>query len=202
LDAFCGCGTALVAAQQLKRQWIGIDVSPTACCVMAKRLRDDCKLRENEEAWLAGKGFIVRDLPRSEAELRRIPPFEFENWAVIALGGIPNKAKVGDMGIDGRIFPLHAMPEKTNKRDQQALDFMDDWYPIQVKQRDKIGRPDIDQFEAAMIRENRKKGFVVSFDYSSDAMTEIGRFFTQTGKVIVPFTVGEILGEQIAQRLA
>ena len=59
LDAFCGCGTALVAAQTLKRQWIGIDISPTACRVMAKRLRDDCKLREDEAAWKAGKGFIV-----------------------------------------------------------------------------------------------------------------------------------------------
>ena len=39
LDAFCGCGTALVAAQKLDRQWIGIDISPTACRVMAKRLR-------------------------------------------------------------------------------------------------------------------------------------------------------------------
>jgi hypothetical protein len=28
-----------------------------------------------------------------------------ENWAVIALGGRPNVAKVGDMGIDGRIYP-------------------------------------------------------------------------------------------------
>src|SRR5258706_8701063 len=37
LDAFCGCGTALVAAQLLGRRWIGIDVSPTACRVMAKR---------------------------------------------------------------------------------------------------------------------------------------------------------------------
>jgi len=34
LDAFCGCGTALVAAQKLKRQWIGIDISPTACRVI------------------------------------------------------------------------------------------------------------------------------------------------------------------------
>ena len=38
LDAFCGCGTALEAAEHLGRQWIGIDVSPTACRVMAKRL--------------------------------------------------------------------------------------------------------------------------------------------------------------------
>jgi len=26
LDAFCGCGTALVAAEVLDRQWVGIDI--------------------------------------------------------------------------------------------------------------------------------------------------------------------------------
>jgi len=31
--------------------------------------------------------------------LYKSSPFEFENWAVIALGGIPNKMQVGDMGI-------------------------------------------------------------------------------------------------------
>jgi hypothetical protein len=51
-------------------------------------------------------------------------------------------------------------------------------------------------------QKERTKGFFVSFDYTSDAMTEIGRFFRQTGKVIVPFTVTEILNEQIAQKLA
>ena len=50
LDAFCGCGTAVVSAELLKRQWIGIDVSPTACRVMAKRLRDVCHLQEDEKA--------------------------------------------------------------------------------------------------------------------------------------------------------
>ena len=30
LDAFCGCGTTLHAAQTLARRWIGVDVSPTA----------------------------------------------------------------------------------------------------------------------------------------------------------------------------
>jgi len=104
LDAFCGCGIALVAAQRLKRQWIGVDISPTACRVMAKRLRDVCGLREDETLWRAGRGFVARDLPLSEDQLRKIPAFEFENWAIIALGGIPNKAQVGDMGIDGRIF--------------------------------------------------------------------------------------------------
>jgi DNA modification methylase len=201
LDAFCGCGTALVSAQLLKRQWIGIDISPTACRVMAKRLRDVCHLREDEALWKAGKGFVVRDLPWSEEQLRKIPPFEFENWAVIALGGIPNKAQVGDMGIDGRIYPVSAVPTKASEK-LPAFDFMDVWYPIQVKQRDKVGRPDIDAFEACMTREDRTKGFFVSFAYSSDALREIDAFFRKSGKVIVPFTVREILDEQLAAKLA
>ena len=78
----------------------------TACRVMAKRLRDVCALPENKPRWRAGRGFVVRELPWTVKKLRVIPPFEFENWAVIALGGIPNKVQVGDMGIDGRIFPV------------------------------------------------------------------------------------------------
>jgi hypothetical protein len=199
LDAFCGCGTALVAAENLKRQWIGIDVSPTACRVMAKRLRDVCKIKEDESLWRIGRGFVVRDLPWSEDKLREIPPFEFENWAVIALGGIPNKTKVGDMGIDGRIYPVSATPKKAGAGE---LGFMDDWYPIQVKQKEKAGRPDIDAFEAVMAREDRKKGFFVSFDYSSDALTEVDAFFRKSGKVIIPLTVKEILEERLAKKLA
>ena len=201
LDAFCGCGTALVAAQNLKRQWIGIDVSPTACRVMAKRLRDVCRFPEDETLWRAGRGFVVRDLPWSEDKLRKIPPFEFENWAVIALGGIPNKAQVGDMGIDGRIYPVSSMPAKSGKKAGE-LDFMDVWYPIQVKQKDKAGRPDIDSFETAMMREERTKGFFVSFEFSSDALREVDAFFRREHRVIIPLTVREILEESIARKLA
>jgi DNA modification methylase len=198
LDAFCGCGTALVAAENLGRQWIGIDISPTACRVMAKRLRDVCKSKEDEKLWQIGRGFVVRDLPWSIEKLRELPPFEFENWAVIALGGRPNVAKVGDMGIDGRIYPVSATP----KKDKGELGFMDVWYPIQVKQKDKVGRPDIDSFEAAMMREDRTKGFFVAFDYSSDAMSEIQAFFKKSGKTIIALTVKDILDEQIAYKLA
>jgi SAM-dependent methyltransferase len=201
LDAFCGCGTALVAAENLGRQWIGIDISPTACRVMAKRLRDVYRLREDENYWRQGKGFVVRNLPWTEKQLREIPPFEFENWAVIALGGIPNKTQVGDMGIDGRIYPLSAAPHKSGKAADE-LDFMDDWYPIQVKQGDKVGRPDVDMFEAAMLRAKRKKGFVVGFDFSTDALAEIDAFFRRQHTVIVPLTVREILDEQITRKLA
>ncbi len=63
LDAFCGCGTTLEAAEHLGRQWIGIDVSPTACRIAAKRLQDRCGLREDETLWKTGRAFLVRDLP-------------------------------------------------------------------------------------------------------------------------------------------
>lgn len=38
LDPFCGCGTTLAVAERLKRQWIGIDISPTAVRVVERRL--------------------------------------------------------------------------------------------------------------------------------------------------------------------
>ena len=200
LDAFCGCGTALVAAQKLKRQWIGIDISPTACRVMAKRLRDVCGLKESEPLWKIGRGFVVRDLPWTPEKLRLLPPFEFENWAVIALGGIPNKTQVGDMGIDGRIFPVSALENRRkNKADELPLE--EKFYPIQVKQKDKVGRPDIDSFEAMMAREECDLGFFVSFAYTQDAETEVSRFFKQTGKRIKLLTVGEILDDQLAHKL-
>jgi site-specific DNA-methyltransferase (adenine-specific) len=45
LDAFCGCGTTLAAAEELKRKWIGIDISPVACGLAAERLADNYNVR-------------------------------------------------------------------------------------------------------------------------------------------------------------
>jgi hypothetical protein len=167
---------------------------------MAKRLRDVCALPESEPLWRAGRGFVVRDLPWTVEKLRVIPPFEFENWAVIALGGIPNKVQVGDMGVDGRIFPVSSSAAP-RKQQPGELGLKERWYPIQVKQKDKAGRPDIDAFEAMMMREDCEKGFFVSFDYSSDALQEIESFFKRSHKVIVALTVQEILEEHIAKKL-
>jgi DNA modification methylase len=199
LDAFCGCGTALVAAQNLGRQWIGIDISPTACRVMAKRLRDVCNMKESEPLWKAHRdnAFVVRDLPWTVEKLRALPHFEFENWAVIALGGIPNKVQVGDMGVDGRIFPVGTKPSADGL-------FSDDWFPIQVKQVDKVGRPDIDAFQAVMEREGeggRQRGFFVSFGYTKDAEQECAAFHKRTGRIIKLLTVQEILDEAHLQKM-
>ena len=184
LDAFCGCGTALVAAQKLKRKWIGIDISPTACRVMAQRLWDDFHLNE-------GKDFQLINMLRNEKQLREIPPFEFENWAVIALGGIPNRAKVGDFGIDGKLYPIERKKEKSDE--QGLFGDIDTYYPIQVKQKDKAGRPDMDAFETAMRRDKRRKGYFISFDFTEDAMREIKRLDKEGEIEIIPITVKELL---------
>jgi len=54
------------------------------------------------------------------------------NWAVIALGGIPNKVQVGDMGVDGRIYPVSSATEPYRLKEGE-LGLKERWYPIQVK---------------------------------------------------------------------
>ena len=165
-------------------------------------------LPENEPLWRVGRGFVVRDLPWMVEKLRVIPPFEFENWAVIALGGIPNKVQVGDMDVASSLWLETSghRPDTTaatpRKQQEGELGLKERWYPIQVKQKDKAGRPDIDAFEAMMMREDCVKGFFVSFDYSSDALQEIDSFFKRSHKVIVALTVQKILDEHIAKKLA
>ena len=40
LDPFCGCATACVAADNMQREWLGIDISPKAVELVHMRLRD------------------------------------------------------------------------------------------------------------------------------------------------------------------
>ena len=184
LDAFCGCGTTLVAAHKLGRKWIGIDISPTACRVMSQRLWDAFKLEE-------GKDFILSDLPKTEGELMKLPHFEFQNWAVIALGGIPNRIKVGDYGIDGKLYPIEQ--ERVKSDEKGLFGDIDIYYPIQVKQKEKAGRPDIDNFETAMRRDKRKRGYFISFGFTEDAIREIKRLDKEGALEIVPITVKDLL---------
>ncbi|WP_326944229.1 site-specific DNA-methyltransferase [Amycolatopsis sp. NBC_01307] len=39
LDPFCGCGTTVTVAEKMSREWIGIDISPTAVNIMEARIR-------------------------------------------------------------------------------------------------------------------------------------------------------------------
>ena len=105
------------------------------------------------------------------------------------------------MGIDGRIFPVSAF-ENRRKAKTDELQFEEKFYPIQVKQKDKAGRPDIDAFEAMLAREECDTGFFVSFAYTQDAETEVSRYFKQTGRRIRLLTVRQILDDQLSHALA
>ncbi len=195
LDAFCGCGTALVAAQQLGRRWLGIDISPTSCNVMGQRLEDVCKVKqappllsaeEVANAWNSEQPlYRFSNLPRDREQLRALPGFEFENWAVLQLGQVlqiqghqvfakTNLKKVGDLGLDGRMY-LADKVSLPHKEGETLFGEKQPYLPIQVKNTKQVGRPDIDKFETALRRDGRKAGFFIGWDFSKDALKEIER---------------------------
>jgi len=98
LDPFCGCGTALVAAQKLNRRWIGIDITHLAITLMRNRLRDS----------FPGIQFEVigepADLASAKA-LARQDRYQFQWWALGLIKARPlgEKKKGADKGIDGVI---------------------------------------------------------------------------------------------------
>lgn len=99
LDPFCGCGTAVDAAQQLGRQWIGIDITYIAVDLIIKRLQH--RYGDEIRSTFTTNG-IPTDIEGAEALFAR-NPFDFERWAVSSVNGQPNEKQVGDKGVDGRI---------------------------------------------------------------------------------------------------
>ena len=98
LDPFCGCGTTIHAAQNLDRQWIGIDICVKACQVIEQRLR------EHFDSLWADVAYIGFPKTADDArELSRLDKFKFEKWAVSLTPYMEaNKKQRSDGGIDGR----------------------------------------------------------------------------------------------------
>jgi len=96
LDPFCGCGTAIVAAQRLNRRWIGIDITPLATNLIKYRLASTF---DNVEYQVVGEPTTVQDAEKLAAE----NAFHFQYWALGLVGARPVEEKKGaDRGIDGR----------------------------------------------------------------------------------------------------
>ena len=105
LDPFCGCGTAVDAANRLGRRWVGIDISSFAVELIKQRMGDRT---------IPTYG-IPSDL-RSAAKMAASDPFGFETWAVNRIPGfLPNVKQVADGGIDGR-GRLAVRPDNWNSR--------------------------------------------------------------------------------------
>lgn len=99
LDPFCGCGTAIHAAQKLGRQWIGIDITHLAIGLIEKRLKSAFpKLT-----------FEIHGTPHdfdSARDLAQRDKYEFQWWACSLVNAQPyrGKKKGADSGIDGLLY--------------------------------------------------------------------------------------------------
>jgi hypothetical protein len=99
LDRFCGCGTAIHAAQKLRREWIGIDITHLAISLIEKRLKDA----------FPGITYEVHGTPKDlegARDLAARDKYQFQWWAVSLVNAVPfaGKKKGADSGIDGLIY--------------------------------------------------------------------------------------------------
>ena len=103
LDPFCGCGTALVAAQKLGRRWIGIDITYLSIAVMKARLKDSFGLADVE---VIGQPTEVDGARQLLVGAGLEGQYQFQWWALDLIGAQPQggtQKKGADKGIDGVI---------------------------------------------------------------------------------------------------
>jgi len=162
LDPFAGCGTTMVVAEQNNRQWIGIDISPTAVGLMKQRM-----------ARVGATNVKLVGMPVTEDQLRALKPFEFQNWVIGRMHGTHSPKKSGDMGIDGYSFMEHD--------------------PIQVKQSSSVGRNVVDNFETAIERAGRSKGYIVALSFTRGSREEVARVKAAKGLDIQLIEVKDLL---------
>jgi site-specific DNA-methyltransferase (adenine-specific) len=144
LDPFCGCGTAVHAAERLGRAWIGIDITCLAIGLIERRL---------SEAFPYVK-FEVHGTPRTlqdALDLARRDKYQFQWWAVGLVGARPHagKRKGADRGIDGI---LYFRPD--GKRTEAAL--------VSVKGGEHVGVGAVRDLRAVMEREKAPLGILIT----------------------------------------
>jgi site-specific DNA-methyltransferase (adenine-specific) len=104
LDPFCGCGTAIAAAQKLGRKWMGIDITHLSIALQKYRL----------EAMFPGIQFKVVGEPKDIGAARQLASedrYQFQWWALSLIRARPLGGQEGskegkkgsDKGIDGVI---------------------------------------------------------------------------------------------------
>jgi hypothetical protein len=168
LDPFCGCGTTIHAAQKLRRNWIGIDVTHLAISLIEKRLKDA----------FPGIAFDVHGTPKDLDGARALAEqdkYQFQWWAVSLVDAIPygGKKKGADSGIDGFIY---FKPD--GKTTEKAI--------VSVKGGGNVGVPMIRDLGHVVDREKAKIGvFITLAEPTKPMLTEAvkaGYFETPYGK--------------------
>ena len=168
LDPFCGCGTAVHAAQKLDRHWIGIDVTHLAISLIERRLKDA----------FPGTKFDVHGTPKDIDGARALAAqdkYQFQWWAVSLVDAIPygGKEKGADSGIDGIIYfkPDGKMTEKA---------------VVSVKGGDNVGVPMVRDLGHVIDREKAKVGVFITLTEPTKPMeieaVKAGYYVTEHGK--------------------
>lgn len=193
MDPFCGCGTAIVAAQSLGRSWIGIDVTPIATSLIVDRLaRMQCRDLRTVKAGDPdfARAFKVEGLPTDLPGAQKLfqdNPKDFEMWAVSLIPVTPQDKKGADGGIDGiKDYAVGA------KKPVRAV--------VQVKG-GHVGAPQVQQLRGAMDKFDATLGLFLSLDPPTSKMKDEAShagFYTLplTGKPIPRLqlrTVGDLL---------
>ncbi|HZK89063.1 MAG TPA: DNA methyltransferase [Stellaceae bacterium] len=146
LDPFCGCGTAVHAAQKLGRQWIGIDITHLAISLIERRLKDA----------FPGIVFEVHGTPKDYEGARDLAlrdKYQFQWWALSLIDAQPyaGKKKGADSGIDGLIY--FKADAKTTER---AI--------VSVKGGENIGVPMVRDLKGVLEREKAPIGIFLTLN--------------------------------------
>jgi site-specific DNA-methyltransferase (adenine-specific) len=119
LDPFCGCGTAIAAAQKLKRKWIGIDITHLSIALQKHRLKDMFDLKPGKDYQVIGEPEDIG----SAQQLAHDNRYQFQWWALSLvqarpLGGTEGSKtgkKGSDKGVDGVITFIDDPREKPRR---------------------------------------------------------------------------------------
>jgi len=153
LDAYCGCGTAVIEAQELNRNWIGMDITYQSIALILRRLEDTFGKATADSVILDG---IPKDMASAYALANKKDDRvhkEFEKWAVLTYThnrAIIHQKKGADAGIDGIAY------FRTNNTDNAKI-------ILQVKS-GGVGRGDIAKMRGDMQRESAVMAILITLE--------------------------------------
>jgi site-specific DNA-methyltransferase (adenine-specific) len=170
LDAFCGCGTSVVVAQRLKRQWIGIDITYQSIALVVRRLEDSFGKAVSQEIELNG---VPRDMESVHALVNKRDDRvrkEFEKWAVLTYSdnrAVINEKKGADKGVDGVAFvAVGRDAEKSSIKHQPVM--------LSVKS-GKVSASVIRDLRGVIEREGAAGGILLTLEEPTKPMLEEAR---------------------------
>lgn len=166
LDPFCGCGTAVAAAQKLGRQWIGIDVTFLSIALMQNRLLGNFEIKDPTDYQVIG---VPVDLNGAKALASQKDKYQFQWWALTLVKAKPLGGEEGskqgkkgaDGGIDGVIPFIDRSKGQTARR--EVL--------VQVKS-GGVQRKDIADLARAVEREKAAIGVFITLEAPTRNMRE------------------------------